>query len=237
MLLFPNTAQQTSSHIDGSVKVEGKQPVRMFFDKAGVLICRPEKLSDSLIVGNETLAGDPGGPYHYAGAMWTDKRYTFKSISSFGHPVAVVDQTLQGAGKEYEAEIAGTDFTALRDEYVLDLTKAYDCPNLKSYIRKFVYDRTGTGSLSIEDRFELKNAGSFESAIITLANWQENGGKTLKLSGKQHTVNVKIETSSPKGYTLIPEKIQENGPEFSRIGIRLNEKIKTGYIRVFFKVE
>ena len=101
MLLFPNTAQQTSSHIDGSVKVEGKQPVRMFFDKAGVLICRPEKLSDhsmgvalkggnnaehhnhndvgsySLIVGNETLAGDPGGPYHYAGAMWTDKRYTF----------------------------------------------------------------------------------------------------------------------------------------------------------------
>ena len=149
----------------------------------------------------------------------------------------MVDQTLQGAGKEYEAEIAGTDFTALRDEYVLDLTKAYDCPNLKSYIRKFVYDRTGTGSLSIEDRFELKNAGSFESAIITLANWQENGGKTLKLSGKQHTVNVKIETSSPKGYTLIPEKIQENGPEFSRIGIRLNEKIKTGYIRVFFKVE
>lgn len=261
MLLFPNTAQQTSSHIAGGTKVDGKQPIRMFFDKAGVLICRPEKLSDhsmgvalkggnnaehhnhndvgsySLIVGNETLAGDPGGPYHYAGAMWTDKRYTFKSISSFGHPVAVVDQTLQGAGKEYKAEIVGTDFTTVRDEYVLDLTKAYDCPNLKSYIRKFVYDRTGTGSLSIEDRFELKNAGSFESAIITLADWQENGDKTLKLLGKQHTVNVKIEASSPKEYTLIPEKIQENGPEFSRIGIRLNEKIKTGYIRVFFKVE
>ncbi|EOS12639.1 hypothetical protein D7Y25_06830 [Parabacteroides goldsteinii] len=261
MLLFPNTALQTSSHAESAAKTAGKQPIRMFFDKAGVLICRPENPtahsmgvalkggnnaehhnhndvgSYSLIIGDETLAGDPGGPYHYAGAMWTDKRYTFKSISSFGHPVAVIDQALQGAGKEYRAEIIGTDFTAARDEYVLDLTSAYDCPNLKSYTRKFVFDRSGKGSLLIEDRFELDQAGSFESAVTTLVDWQEKGDNTIKLSGKQHTVNVKIEVSSPKGYTIIPEKIQENGPEFSRIGIRLNEKSKKGYIRIFFEAE
>lgn len=261
MLLFPNTALQTSSHAESAAKTAGKQPIRMFFDKAGVLICRPENPtahsmgvalkggnnaehhnhndvgSYSLIIGDETLAGDQGGPYHYAGAMWTDKRYTFKSISSFGHPVAVIDQALQGAGKEYRAETIGTDFTAARDEYVLDLTSAYDCPNLKSYTRKFVFDRSGKGSLLIEDRFELDQAGSFESAVTTLVDWQEKGDNTIKLSGKQHTANVKIEVSSPKGYTIIPEKIQENGPEFSRIGIRLNEKSKKGYIRIFFEAE
>ena len=143
--------------------------------------------SYSLIIGDETLAGDPGGPYHYAGAMWTEKRYTFKSISSFGHPVAVIDQTLQKAGKEFRAEIIGTNFTSTRDEYTLDLTKAYDCPNLKSYTRKFVYDRNGKGSLLVEDHFELNKAGSFESAVITLADWQEIGDNKIKLSGKQHS--------------------------------------------------
>ena len=252
MLFFQNTALQTSCHAESVAKTEGKQPVRMFFDKAGVLICRPENPtthsmgvalkggnnaehhnhndvgSYSLVIGNETLAGDPGGPYHYAGAMWTDKRYTFKSISSFGHPVAVIDQALQGVGKEYRAKIIGTDFTAARDEYVLDLTSAYDCSNLKSYTRKFVFDRSGKGSLLIEDRFELDQAGSFESAVTTLADWKEKGDNTIKLSGKQHTANVKIEVSSPKGYTIIPEKIQENGPEFSRIGISLKEKTQLG---------
>ena len=261
MLLFPNTASQNSTPVESSAKAEGKQPIRTFFDKAGVLICRPENPtaqsmgvalkggnndehhnhndvgSYSLIIGDETLAGDPGGPYHYAGAMWTEKRYTFKSISSFGHPVAVIDQTLQKAGKEFRAEIIGTNFTSTRDEYTLDLTKAYDCPNLKSYTRKFVYDRNGKGSLLVEDYFELNKAGSFESAVIPLADWQEIGDNKIKLSGKQHTAHIKIEVSSPKGYTIIPEKIQENGPEFSRIGIRLNEKSKEGYIRTFFEAE
>lgn len=260
MLLFPNTAQHALSHTENT-KIGGKLPDRAFFDQAGVLICRPERAiehsmgvafkggnnaehhnhndvgSYSLIIGNETLAGDPGGPFHYAGAMWTDKRYTFKTLSSYGHPVAVVDQALQEAGKEYRAEIIKTDFTPLCDEYVLDLTKAYNCPNLTSYIRKFVYDRKGNGSLMIEDSFELKKPGSFESAITTLVNWIESGDNQIKLLGKHHAANVKIEVSSPKGYTLIPEKLQENGPEISRIGIRLNEKTEKGYIRAFFTVE
>ena len=42
MLLSQNTALQTSSHAESTAKTAGNQPVRMFFDKAGVLICRPE---------------------------------------------------------------------------------------------------------------------------------------------------------------------------------------------------
>lgn len=258
MLLFPNTAQASDSCPATTPAFSGKQPERMFFDQAGVLICRPQTPaahsmgvalkggnnaehhnhndvgSYSVVVGDETLAGDPGGPYHYAGAMWTDKRYTFKSLSSFGHPVPVIDGTVQQPGKEFRATLIANDFTDSRDVYTLDLTKAYDCPNLKSYTRKYTYDRSGNGSLLIEDSFELNGNGSFETAITTLADWQKEAGKGLRITGKQQAMQVRIDVSTPSGYTLVSEKIQENGPEFSRIGIRLNEQAKKGSIRMHF---
>jgi len=259
MLYFPNTASQ--SPVKQSSIKEIELSLRNYFEDAGVFLSRPAKESNTsmgvamkgghnaehhnhndvgsyvVVVGNETLAGDPGGPYHYAGDMWTEKRYTYKTIASYGHPVPCINNTWQKVGREAKAEVIKTNFTDKKDEFVLDITKAYNLSELQKLERTFIYDRSRGEEFTIEDDFILNTPGNFETAITTLAQWEVDDKGLIHIKGTDNNLFIQIETSDGSNYTITSEDLQENGPLFSRIGIRLNNKQTNGYIRLKFTTQ
>lgn len=254
MRSFPNTAS-CAAEKSSDTKVD---LLRQYFDRAGVLIARHPKPEQTISValkggnnaenhnhndlgtfvvvkGEEMLIGDAGGPYNYAGDMWTDKRYTFKTLSSYGHPVPYIDGVCQRAGEEAYARILETDFTDKKDAFVLDLTSAYPVDGLRKLTRSFAYSRAGKGSLVVEDHIDCETPRTYESALITFGQWSLKGDDCIEIKGKTEQVKVRVETPENCGFSVSSEQLQENGPEMTRIAIKLNKKIDTGVVRLIIE--
>jgi len=110
-----------------------------------------------VVVGKESLILDPGGEV-YTARTFSKDRYQSKLLNSYGHPVPVVAGKLQRAGAEARAVIVAKSFTDEADTYAMDLRSAYEVPELQVLQRSFVYDRTGTGSLTVTDTFAFTAA-------------------------------------------------------------------------------
>ena len=263
MVLFPNSAKTESSPIKLSSEEKINMPIRTYFDQAGVLICRPlvqdassmgvalkgghndehhnhnDVGSFTLVVGNETLVGDPGGPTVYNGNMFlSSKRYTkYKRFSSYGHPVPFVNGTAQSIGKEAKAEPLLTHFSDTRDEYLINIRSAYpEVKDLVKLTRRYVYERAGHGTLLIEDQFGFATSGEMESAITFTGSWKLNENNHLEITGEKAKVEIGINVPANSSYSIITAEIEDGGKKFTRLGIRLNEKQKDGFIRLLFKV-
>lgn len=254
MSVFPNTASKVIS--DNTV-VQSGESLRKYFQQAGVLISRHPSAKGTLSValkggnndenhnhndvgtfvvvkGDEMLIGDAGGPYHYAGDMWTDRRYTFKTLSSYGHPVPVLNGECQISGSKAQAKVLECDFSDEKDIYALDLSSAYSVDGLKEIARRFVYQRIGNGSIEMEDCFVFEQPGTYETALITFGKWKlkKNG---LEIHGEKESSVVKIIPPVGCTYDVSSEQLQENGPEMTRISIRLNQKIKKGRMKLIIQ--
>lgn len=189
--------------------------------------------SYSVVLGKETMAGDQGGPFSYPGDYFNagaeDK---YKCKGSFGHPVPVIDGKTQLTGVEAKGMALSKDLTEKKDTYVLNCTSAYPVDELKQYIRSFEYDRTGEGSLLIEDKFVAHAPISFETALTTRAVWKKLDNHTIELRTGSEVVQVTVTASDKVIFTS--EVIEINAPAYTRIGIKLNGKAANGYIRLHF---
>ena len=114
------------------------------------------------------MCGDPGKEV-YTARTFSDRRYESKMINSYGHPVPVVDGALQREGGAFKAKVLRTEFSDERDTIEYDLTKAYKTANLKSLIRKVVFDRK-KNTVEVEDDVEFVKPSSFEVPIVTYRN-------------------------------------------------------------------
>lgn len=241
--LFPNSASQRKAVRKNEPSTDMR---RYYFDNAGMLICRPDSVTPtsmgvafkgghnaehhnhndvgslSVIIGREMVMGDPGGPYHYAGAMWTDKRYDFRTIGSWGHPVPVVDGCLQSPGAKSAAKVLETSFSDHCDRFVLDLTEAYpSATKLKSLHRSFAYSRGELPKVTIEDRFQFEGEGGFESALTTTGTWSITDRGTIIIRGESQSIEVRIIAPPGVEYTISADQVQENGPLVRRVAITL----------------
>lgn len=144
----------------------------------------------TVAVGGKYLIIDPGLET-YTDRTFSPHRYQSNLLNSFGHPVPVVAGELQvpgphehsaGYGSHAYATVRETEFTDARDRLVLDLTKAYRVDALINLQRTFVYDRTGDGGIEVTDEVAFKSPQTFETAIITYANWslESDGSLTIK---------------------------------------------------------
>jgi len=102
-----------------------EDPLRFYFDKAGVLACRPSPRSPcnlgvgikaggngshshndigsySIALGNDKPCGDPGGPV-YDRSTFDAHRYDHSILNSYGHPVPVIGGKLQYPGGQGKA--------------------------------------------------------------------------------------------------------------------------------------
>jgi hypothetical protein len=254
MYAFPNSASLSKIT---SARSEYAPGIRSDFNYAGVLIVRPMKGtkcniaaafkggnnnehhnhndigSYSIVVGDEMLMGDPGGPFVYRSNTFGSERYTaYKNFASYGHPVPLVAGEQQFPGKEAEARIIKKSFSEKKDLFVMDIATAYKVEGLK-LIRSFVYDRRGEGRLTVKDEFSFGKEEVFETALITRADCKQTGRNELEFSGKTNKMIATID--APGDFEISFETIEGDFPEFTRVAIRLKDPVKKGVFVIVYK--
>jgi len=88
-----------------------------------------------------------------------DTRYNYFVCGAQGHSVPVINGQYQPPGREYRSEMSYDG-----DTLSINLSKAYNCPELSSFERKFVLSDE---SLSMCDIFAFNGAGNIKEQFIT----------------------------------------------------------------------
>lgn len=235
-----------------------------YFDNAGILILRPSPAAPSgrlgaalkggnnnehhnhndvgsftLVVGKEQLVGDPGGPFAYTAKTFGAERYTaFKLFASYGHPVPLLAGKQQRPGAKAAARILRTDFSPTVETFVMDIADAYPPGTVAKLVRTFRFDRSGAGSLTIEDEWAFPGdvPQTFESALTTHADWKATGPDTLTFTKNGESLVATIAVpASAGGVTTNAETIEENCLPFTRLGLRLNQPLVSGKVTMTFR--
>jgi hypothetical protein len=253
MYAFPNSASLSKI---SEVRSEYAPGIRSDFNYAGVLIVRPVKGtkcniaaalkggnnnehhnhndvgSYSVVVGDEMLMGDPGGPFVYRSNTFGSERYTaYKNLASYGHPVPLVAGEQQFPGKEAKAKIIRKSFSEKKDLFVMDIASAYKVEGLK-LVRFFTFDRRKQGKLIVRDEFSFAKPESFETALTTRAKCSETGKGKIEFSGERNKMVATIK--APGEYEIGYETIQGDFTEYTRVVIRLKDPVKKGVIEIEF---
>ncbi len=135
-------------------------------------------------LGNFILADDQSqvicdlgsGVYNRA-YFSNDTRYLLPNTASFGHSVPLIDGEVQQFGKERAAEVLCTE----ENRFSIDISKAYDVPELEQYSREFSVSedikltdsfRFGSGEHEIIERFIFNMRPTIEGKKIIAAGLQ-----------------------------------------------------------------
>lgn len=228
--------------------------IRSWFDHAGILVCRPLPNSKSnmavalkgghnaephnhndlgsfvVLCGNQLMLLDPGTEV-YTARTFGKHRYESKLLNSYGHSVPVVGGKLQRTGADAGARVLGTSFSDKSDVLRLDLTSAYDCPELTQLKRTFAYSRIGAGQLRVTDEVEFAAPQSFGTALVTTGSVAQVDERTLVITSGDEKLTVEIACGLP--FTVRTELIEENSPvKPTRIGIELRQPVTSAFITV-----
>lgn len=246
MYSFPNSASraplsQGSSHRTG---------IRSWFDKAGILISRPGANSSTqlavalkgghnqehhnhndvgsfvVVLGDKPLLLDPGGEI-YTARTFSSRRYESKVLNSFGHPVPVVAGKLQQTGGKARARVVSKNFTDSTDTLVLDISSAYNVPELRKLERKFVYSRIGKGSLTVTDEVTFSRPCTYGTALITFDSWKQSSSNSLVVYDSEMALEVNIKVNG-SDFEIQPETINEDvsaRKKPTRLGINFTEPV------------
>jgi hypothetical protein len=235
MYSFPNSASLTPP----AERASQGPAIRSWFDQAGILICRPDPNSPSslgvalkgghnqehhnhndvgsfvVVLGDEPLLLDPGGEV-YTRRTFSSQRYESNVLNSFGHPVPVVAGKLQRTGSQAHGRVVQHEFTDSTDTLVLDISSAYDVPELKKLDRKFVYRRLDGGSLTVTDEVAFSRPCDFGTALITFNQWKKLSASSLVIYGQKESLRVQIEVTGADpsaGLRARPELVEGTGFE------------------------
>jgi hypothetical protein len=246
MYSFPNSASKARLARSSS----SGSGIRSWFDQAGVLICRPASDSSSrlavalkgghnnehhnhndvgsfvVVLGDEPLLLDPGGEV-YTARTFSSRRYDSNVLNSFGHPVPRVADKLQRTGSRARGKIVRHEFTDSTDTLILDISSAYDVPELRKLERTFVYSRSGAGSLTVTDEVTFSRPCDFGTALVTFDKWKQVSSSSLTIYDQQEALSVNIAVSGA-GFEIKPETIKEDvsgGRLPTRLGVNLTRPV------------
>ena len=251
MYSFPNSASRTPP-----AQTASKGPgIRSWFDNAGVLICRPSPDSSSrlavalkgghnaehhnhndvgsfiVVLGDKPLLLDPGGEV-YTSRTFSSKRYVSNVLNSYGHSVPIVAGKLQQTGSRARGRVVSKTFTDSTDTLVLDISSAYDVPELEKLERKFIYSRLGSGSLQVTDEVAFSRPCEFGTALITFSHWKQTSPATLIVYDSEEALRVEIKVTGTD-YEIRPETIEEDvsaRKQPTRLGINLKKQVTNALI-------
>jgi hypothetical protein len=104
----------------------------------------------------------------YTREFFSDKRYENLAARSLGHSVPLINGVEQAAGKKYASNVLDYSNTATETRFVIDLTACYPPEAAcKKLIRTFLFEKEA-GRLTVRDDFELTEARSAETAVVTI---------------------------------------------------------------------
>lgn len=243
---FPLSSQRHDA-ADNSLGLRGWYP------EYGILVDRPAAGSDFAItikaggngnhshndVGSYSIAikdtqvvGDPGGPGFYNADTFNSKRYTYRLLNSFGHPVPEIDGKLQLEATSVHPTVASTTFTEGEDTIVMDITPAYNDPNLKKVIRTMKYSRANGGSVELTDDFDVAGPADVVESFPTHGTMKQIDAKTMQIDFNDAHVQIGID--APASFSFTQDKVDDMGNPFTRIGAAMHLD-KSGKVVMRFK--
>lgn len=120
-----------------------------------------------LNIDGERLVAEIGAP-EYVADFFSARRYEFLASRTLGHSLPIINGVEQAAGESYKSDLLHHHLADDRAELRLDLTSCYPSAALcRKFIRTFMFDKLN-GRLSVMDNFELIEANSLETAVITI---------------------------------------------------------------------
>lgn len=248
----------TASPYRAAAKASSVDPLRSYFDQVGVLCCRPIEGSAchlgvgiksggngthshndigsyAIVIDDEELTGDPGGPLVYDNTTFNAQRYTHELLNSYGHPLPVVAGQLQIDATTAHPKVLSTSFSPDHDSIQIDLKPAYAVNELASLTRTMDYHRAGAGQIEVTDAATFTMPSTFEEALITHGTWTQVDSRTFSLNSGSAKLQVTVD--APQAFTVKPETIQDLGVSFTRIGLIFARPITSTQVRFVFSPE
>jgi hypothetical protein len=247
---FPIRSERNDSGDTGAANLIG---LRTNYGDAGILVDRPAPGGDlaitikaggngphshndigsySIGLGTTQPVGDPGGPSFYTADTFGPKRLDSRLLNSFGHPVPEVDGKLQLDATKVELPPVTTSFSPDEDTISMDITPAYDDPNLRKLVRTMRYFRTGDRSIEIQDDFEIGGPADIVESLPTHGTCRQIDAKTLQFDFEDAHLQVSVE--APANFTVTQDKVDDYGNAFTRVGVNLHLE-RSGKIIMRFK--
>ena len=192
----------------------------------------------TVLSGKEELLTDPGAEV-YDKRTFSVNRYESDLLNSFGHPVPVIGGELQfpdktyhrtGYGRDAYTVLVDTTFTDDRDQVILEMDRAYKVRHLENLIRAFRYDRTGDGSVKVYDQVKFSTADTYETVLITYADWELLDDGRLRISANGEAIEVEV--SCEQGEFEFSHCIIQESSTPTRLSWRLKEPILEATIRI-----
>lgn len=237
----------------------GSLPARDYFEQSQVLICRDDaapRLSlaakgghnaeqhnhndlGSYVIryGNLIAVCDPGGE-EYNSRTFTADRYQSDLINSFGHPVPRPAGVLQSPGRPFAARVLEHSFAAEGDSLKLDLRGGYALPELELLERAFTFRRGAARGVTVADRFRFASPQSFETAVVTTAEFEVIDARTIEFFNSDYRVRLHVDSEpGPVRITHAPLTAKPMTPGMKppvRLAIALAEPAATGSIRLVY---
>jgi hypothetical protein len=184
-----------------------------------------------VVLGDKPLLLDPGGEV-YTARTFSGRRYESNVLNSYGHPVPIVAGKLQRTGSRARGRVVSKTFTDSTDTLVLDISSAYDVPELKKLERKYVYSRLGAGSLLVTDEVKFSRPCDFGTALITFSRWKQTSPSTLIVYDSEEALRVEIKVTGAD-FEIRPKTIEEDvsaRKQPTRLGINLRKPVTNALI-------
>ena len=195
--------------------------------------------SYTLYLGETWVGGDAGGT-EYNAKTFSDKRYEIPMINSYGHPLPVLNGTLQSDGRKFAAKVLKTDFSDGKDVISMELAGAYDLAKSKadSLVRTFTYDRQAK-SVAVSDAVAFDGEGSFSVAVITCGTLEKaadgNYILTVGEDAAKQRIAVEIQTGGIP-FEMSAERIEnENMISPNRYAITLSNHVKAATVSITYR--
>ncbi|MGN0878785.1 MAG: heparinase II/III family protein [Oligosphaeraceae bacterium] len=177
-----------------------------------------------LAAGTSRLLIDPGAET-YTRQTFSNLRYTFNLLNSFGHSVPVVAGKLQRPGRNARGTFTHTSFSDQRDELTLDLAAAYDVPELTALTRTVVLDRAAE-TITITDRVAFSSPQTFSSALISGAAVATPEPQRLIVSDNRQALDIAVAVDGGP-WTAKTERVirQFDRPGPNRFSVTLDQPV------------
>lgn len=192
----------------------------------------------TVLMGKEELLTDPGAEL-YTNRTFSVHRYESNLLNSFGHPVPVVAGQLQfpdatyhrtGYGRDAYTVLVDAGFSRDRDRVIVEMDRAYKVPHLANLIRGFIYDRTGAGSVEVWDQVVFEKPDTYETALITYADWEMQPDGRLRVSANGEAVEVEV--SSEHGEFEFAHRVIQESSTPTRLSWRFKAPVLEAAIRI-----
>ncbi len=119
-----------------------------------------------------------------------------------------------------KVNVIAHSLTPEADSISIDMTPAYDAPELAKLTRTLTHSREGKGSVVITDDFDLKKPTEIIESLPTHGTWKKVDANTVLFAFKERQVCVVVD--GPVPVTFTETKVDEYGNSFTRVEAHLS---------------